>query len=380
MKNTKKKKKMNPPLYLPHEVIIEILLRLPVKSLISFKCVCKLWFSLISDPHFANSHFQLASATQTQTRRIVYLVNHEPRSIDFEDSLDIVNNASVLRNLTFVRQEHFSDLVIKGSCRGFILLHCGSHIALWNPSTGFHKQIPLCSYSFGAHPDDLCGLGYDKLRDEYLVVLMCCYPRLGDVSSHLEFFSLTDNKWKEIEGTHFPYRNGSDKPIVGLFYNTAIHWSVVRHDLWMQVIVAFDLIERRLSNIPFPDDFDRMYVSHDCGLWVFGEFLSLWVIDYLKNNGTVEIWVMNEYTVQSSWTKTLVLPIHFIPSEFFFPLCSTKSGEIIGTDDACGLVRYDDKGQWLEYLFDSDERGGYEMAVYTESLLSLPEPGDGEQA
>ena len=48
------------------------------------------------DPHFVNSHFQLASATHTQTRRIVYVVDQEPRSIDFEDSLDIDNNAFVL--------------------------------------------------------------------------------------------------------------------------------------------------------------------------------------------------------------------------------------------------------------------------------------------
>jgi hypothetical protein len=122
------------------------------------------------DPHFVNSHFQLTSATHTQTRRIVYVVDQEPRSIDFEDSLDIDNNASVLRSLTFLRQEPFSDIVIKGSCRGFILFNNGSHIYLWNPSTGLHKQIPRCSYSFGVHPDDLCGLGYDESRDEYLVL------------------------------------------------------------------------------------------------------------------------------------------------------------------------------------------------------------------
>lgn len=47
-------------MHVPHELIIQILLRLPVKSLIHFKCVRKLWFSLISnDSHFANSHFQL---------------------------------------------------------------------------------------------------------------------------------------------------------------------------------------------------------------------------------------------------------------------------------------------------------------------------------
>ncbi|MCI78144.1 F-box protein, partial [Trifolium medium] len=37
----------------------------------------------------------------------------------------------------------------------------------------------------------------------------------------------------------------------------AIHWSAIRHDLSMHVIVAFDLMERRLSDIPFPDDFGR---------------------------------------------------------------------------------------------------------------------------
>jgi hypothetical protein len=60
--------KMNPLQYLPHELIIQILLRLPVKSLLRFKCVCKLWLTLISDAHFANSHFQI---TATHTRRIM---------------------------------------------------------------------------------------------------------------------------------------------------------------------------------------------------------------------------------------------------------------------------------------------------------------------
>ncbi|MCI40987.1 F-box/kelch-repeat protein, partial [Trifolium medium] len=39
--------------FLPEELIIQILLRLPVRSLIEFKCVCKSWKTLISDPKFA---------------------------------------------------------------------------------------------------------------------------------------------------------------------------------------------------------------------------------------------------------------------------------------------------------------------------------------
>ncbi|KAK2368818.1 F-box/kelch-repeat protein [Trifolium repens] len=76
-------------LHLPYELIIEILLRLPVKSLISFKCVCKSWFSIISDSYFANLHFELTSATHTQ--RVLFISStspHQFRSIDLELSHD----------------------------------------------------------------------------------------------------------------------------------------------------------------------------------------------------------------------------------------------------------------------------------------------------
>ncbi|MCH80043.1 F-box family protein [Trifolium medium] len=133
----------------------------------------------------------------------------------------------------------------------------------------------------------------------------------------------------------------------------AIHWLAFRHDLSMDVIVVFDLMERKLLEMPLPNALRRYTLYYD--LWVFGEFLSLWVKNCDNNPLTVEIWVMNEYTVHSSWTKTLVLPIDFIPTEYFLPLHSTKSGDIIGTNDARGLVKYNDKGQLLEHQFYSDE-------------------------
>ncbi|KAI8566693.1 hypothetical protein RHMOL_Rhmol02G0062100 [Rhododendron molle] len=47
---------------LPYEINVEILLRLPVKSLLRFTCACKSWRSLISDPKFAKTHLSLASS------------------------------------------------------------------------------------------------------------------------------------------------------------------------------------------------------------------------------------------------------------------------------------------------------------------------------
>ena len=55
---------------------------LPVKSLLRFKLVSKLWLSLILDPDFAKSHFERAS------NRLLCIADHEVRSIDFEASFD----------------------------------------------------------------------------------------------------------------------------------------------------------------------------------------------------------------------------------------------------------------------------------------------------
>ncbi|RZB52373.1 hypothetical protein D0Y65_048728 [Glycine soja] len=44
------------------ELIEEILSRIPVKPLIQFKCVCKGWNSLMSDPYFIKLHLSKSAA------------------------------------------------------------------------------------------------------------------------------------------------------------------------------------------------------------------------------------------------------------------------------------------------------------------------------
>jgi F-box interacting protein len=262
-------------LYLPPDLIIQILLWLPVKSLICFKSVCKLWLTLISDPIFANLHFQLA---QTNSTRIISISAVPPqiRSIDFEA---LLNDDSASPNPNLSLPQSYFPLQMKGSCRGFIFLHCSSNNYLWNPSTGFLKQIPLSSIDsrFGAYfLRYLYGFGYDQSRDDYLVVLLSYDPAVpAHFSSHLEIFSLTDNTWKENEDTHFPYIGAYSYPSAGLLFNGAIHWFVTHRGSCMQVIVAFDLMERKLLEITIPYAFVGNHIASDIGLWVFGEFLTM---------------------------------------------------------------------------------------------------------
>ncbi|XP_058733747.1 F-box/kelch-repeat protein At3g06240-like [Vicia villosa] len=345
-------------LYLPHELIILILLKLPVNSVIRFKLVCKLWFSLISDPHFASSHFEHAAS---HSRKIVWMERFcNIRSIDFEGSM-----SNVSPNINFSTPP-FLFPTIKGSCRGFIYVHTRRTIYIWNPTTGSHIEIPISPFESNNKSntlDNLYGFGYDRSRDDYLVVACCYDPDLYNISSLLQFFSFRDHKWREVEGPHGSYRIESEKE--GSLCNGAIHWTAYRHYDDLKVIVAFDLMERNLLEIPFSDEFE-LGLSSD--VWVFGEFLSVWT----QNNDTVEIFVMKEYKVHSSWTKTLVFPIINNDLSYFIPVCHTKSGDILGTADG-KFVKLNVEGQVLEITSNGDSYGcGFQAVVYTESLLSLP--------
>jgi F-box interacting protein len=246
-------------------------------------------------------------------------------------------------------------------------------------------KIPLSPIrsNIGKYHSYLYGFGYDHSRDDYLLVSLSYVPTLGVhiSSSHLEIFSLRDNAWKEIEDTRsLPYLSPyHHSPKEGCLFNGAIHWFFYRRYSLRMLIVAFDLMERKLLEIPLPDGFG-CFLPH-MGLWVFGEFLSLWTM----RNGIIEIWVMKEYKVHSSWTKIPAdFPIGVIPDDFpigaipyFSPIYSTKNGDIIGTIGGTRLVKYNGKGQILERCFYCDYQRGSQVVMYTESLLSLP--GDHEE-
>ncbi|RHN59199.1 putative F-box domain-containing protein [Medicago truncatula] len=253
-----KKKKTRP--YLPHELIIQILIWLLVKSLIRFKCICKLWFSLISDPNFANSHFQLTTTTHTPRIMCISPLSHEIRSIGFEAFLNDDDPASL--NINFSLRGPYFPVEIRGSCRGFILLYCHPIIYIWNPSTGFKKQIPVSPFrsKLAAYCRiDIHGFGYDQSRDDYL------------------FFSFRDNTWKETESTPFPYAVIPSRR-KGLLFNGVVHWLALRRNLGWIVILTFDLMEKKLFEMPLPNNVDHRALVHS-GLWVFGEFLSLWAMN-----------------------------------------------------------------------------------------------------
>ncbi|XP_057434706.1 F-box/kelch-repeat protein At3g23880-like isoform X2 [Lotus japonicus] len=306
------------------DLIIEILLRLPVKSIVRFKAVCKLWRSLISDPLFASLHFQRAAPS------LLFADSHAIRTIDLEGPLQS-HRVSQPINCHFLSNYHDLSLPrncisIHGSCRGFLLITWIRNIGyqhpwndslyLWNPSTHVHKPILSSPVVDTNVFDHLYGFGYHSLTDDYLVVRVpvtdCYQPtHLPDV----QFFSLRANMWKYTEGVDLPPLT-TIEPCHGLLFNEAIHWA---------------------------------------------------------RDGTCEIWVMKKYKVQTSWTKTVLST-----GSFHFPICSTKGGDIV-LHSGTKVKKYSDEGVEQEEQLEYPNHCGLldaSVPIYTESMLSLPDVSD----
>ncbi|RYQ78873.1 hypothetical protein HN873_049913 [Arachis hypogaea] len=80
---------------LPLELIHIILLRVPLKQLGRLKCVSKLWNTLISDPHFAESHLHLPAAP---THVCLFISNYSKTcSVDIDAAFHDYNCATAAK-------------------------------------------------------------------------------------------------------------------------------------------------------------------------------------------------------------------------------------------------------------------------------------------
>ena len=143
--------------------------------------------------------------------------------------------------------------------------------------------------------------------------------------------------------------------------NGAIHWLALRvdgPDSSDEVIIAFDMAEESLNEVPMPDGFNDEFF----GLIVLGGRLSL--IDMNCCYAT-EIWMMEEYGVKSSWIKSITVSID--EGDFFFPICFTEGGEVLGIDGDVGLMKYNGNGEVTKHY----EVLGMDATMYTEFSFSF---------
>ncbi|KAL6344389.1 hypothetical protein AAG906_039645 [Vitis piasezkii] len=372
---------------LTQDIIVEILLRLPVKSLIRFRCVCKQWLSLITDPKFTKLHLTRAidKGNYLDNRRfLVCIYVNIDRAVDAVSPSvrgQIVGYCKGMVCMDFELNTSIYTVVndnacvgigfcsigyqLVGSCNGIICSVYGFNtFYLLNPSIREHKTLPYpgeihfgrAFYGYLLH-----GFGYDSSTDDYKLFRGSYSP----VKSTIEIFSLKTNSWRRIQ--EFPTYHPSQHS--GVFVNTALHWATdkVSDGDGMHLgnrVVSFDLKEEKFMEVPLPDE---TCIGSCPTLGVLGGDLSM--IQHHVDDSH-QIWRMKEYGVKHSWTKLIRLPPS--PITKVVPFDYTKDGDIVVLVNKLELAIYNSKTEALENiaLVAPQSDYWYRVALYMETLIS----------
>lgn len=294
---------------LPFELITEILCRLPVKSLVKLKCVCKPWNSLISDSKFTRKHFRMS----TMNPNLIL----KSRKYSPEFSHTIYPLRSIFTNVTTDGKQikfpfnsldfHYRIGGMVGSCDGILcFVYKGSEnssiqTVLWNPSIRKYNTLPSLEIPLNHFPG--FGFGYDRFTDSYKVVAVFRYKcdSSHDYKTQVKVHTLGTNSWRLIGD--FPYGT-SAFPLrsSGEFVSGKLNWLVYPDDsVTVRPIVSLDLGTEDYQEILQPDCGEEgIEMVNSSTLGVLRDCLCI-----LRGQ---DIWLMKEYGNRDSWTKFATVP------------------------------------------------------------------------
>ncbi|XVF30675.1 hypothetical protein REPUB_Repub16aG0078800 [Reevesia pubescens] len=229
-------------------LLTEILLKLPTKPLLKFKCVSKQWLSLISDPHFCLSHTRHHQSNGFLTPTDLLLkwfytlpsefdvvpIKHDSR-VPFFDYMNYAPNINVLQ-----------------SCYGLFLCESVvdspkdviSRYFICNPTTKKFKELSFPKNPFQGSTFYI-SLAFDPLKSPHYKIV--CVRKVSDKPSkyQLDIYSSETDSWS-LSRISFDVKD-SIKFEDAVFCNGKIHWSCHwEHSLY------FDVENESLETLPMP--------------------------------------------------------------------------------------------------------------------------------
>ncbi|WOG86325.1 hypothetical protein DCAR_0205527 [Daucus carota subsp. sativus] len=312
------------------ELQIEIFLKLPVKSLLLCKCVCKHFRCVIQNPNFVRTH--LASINRSDSQSLVllhsgwhsfYQLRHYLLSVDVNNTKQVLSCLPLNPPIPII-DTSFRYSVI-GSCNGLICVaiwYQYDHtfddanaktpdfsIQLWNPVIRQCRFLP--KHQSTCKPDVL-EFGYVPEINDYVIV------KVGSPGFDIEVYKMSADSWTTI---HCNYFAGVDSiPTVyrvqtPVFLNGSFHWATKRSKQHRtnetDYIVYYKVKDEKVGIMNVFDNYSAIFdivVDDDersfdeWKLSVIDERLAM--IHWCGERGNLfEVWVMNDYGIDNSWTR-----------------------------------------------------------------------------
>ncbi|KAM5575219.1 F-box/kelch-repeat protein [Rosa sericea] len=394
--------------YLPKECLTEILVRVPVKSLLRFRCVSKTWDSLISSPAFITTHLNHAHHKASHGERSnhqfilfrhysccdsiseddhgyrTYITSKEEECFALhKDDESFPHNPTLKLNPPHNSSEKYFPIV--GSMNGIVCMINWNECVFWNPSlnktmktsfeTGFPSFFPV---------KHLLGLGCDPITNDLKLVRLF-YSKEHVVPPLVEIFTLSTNSWREVSVPGPMYIVVQSKSSPQAFVSGAFHWVAYtppQQGSICNVIVAFDMANEVFYEIALPSCLASKRHLNMTVVLLNGS-LSL-VPDnevYGDSYYSSSVWIMKEYGVAESWTKLFDIDIG--EQEVRRVITFRNNGELLLISNLGELLSYEPYTQettdlhFGRYISNSDvptyKTGSYFVDTHMESLVLLNE-------
>ncbi|KAJ8747797.1 hypothetical protein K2173_006950 [Erythroxylum novogranatense] len=366
--------------YLPPEVVVDILMRVPVKSLLCCKCVCKSWNSIISSPEFITNHLKQTTARSRRNPFLFLKYISKPFTEKscwiYRDNDEEFSVHSQMEHPCKIRSWNNGFI---GSCDGVICLsndekHYLVHPLLWNPSIRRYLRLPRplipCHTSNNIY-GVIAGFGFDSQNNDYKVVRIVNVRRSMVINKKLkhpievEIYSLNARSWKMIGACVDPFGMcfGNMQPTL---LNGIVHWLVYRlvNQKEYNSVLTFDFKKELFDSINLP----KIVVTewNELSVTVCQKSLGVFHLDDHHCN----IWVMQEYGVVDSWIKIFIIDRRGVIER---PLCFRSNGEILMESVNDKLITYDAEEQKIYDLGIIGFGGWCRAESYVESLVLLNE-------
>lgn len=350
------------------EMVTEVLARLPLKSLLRFRCVCKSWKSLISSPDFAHLHLARYHHDSDDNTSIFTLSRGNDRwmlrcSHTFSKITTISGRNQPDNDFKWPENYYASGY----SVNGLLLLSkprwsedpklVRTEIMLCNPVIGKVHKLPTIEFC-----GTTLGLGFDPSNNDYKVVAIA---RIPSISVHVYTFST--GTWRNINNYSEGIEYGRYSP--SILIEGTIVW-VINYYQKGSRMMSFDVKCEVFDYIALPPDDStcwRYPVVHRKGV-------GLLDLDLLGNHSS-SLWVMEKGHTPGNWSKLYTVDLQgaCVPDM----ICFKKNGQLIFATSKEGVRRYDFETQHMKHLMKSHSfYSGHSFVLkyctlYKESLVLL---------
>ncbi|WCJ25916.1 F-box and associated interaction domains-containing protein [Euphorbia peplus] len=356
---------------LPEDILIDILLRLPLKSLSILKTVCKSLCCIIKSTQFVKLHLNRAHSTRyNQHKDVLGLLIPSSEG----------SNCCVLYNIqnpdsTILAKEirlPFKLLEVCNYCDGLICFNIAERdILLWNPSLPkeYYKIIPMKT-----KPAFLVGIGYDSTTDDYKIVRVPKFMYKGSRYPFVEVFSQKNSSWKTRKiSKNFTYQLQGKKSI---YTRNRLHWIGSPYgSKVIESIVYFDMVEERLNRLNVPE-----CLNVPCELVSIFNYKDTIAITDCKT-----LWVLVGYNeMKNSWNIFKLPEFKYSDAElhssirYYYDRCFTRDGKLLIQLEQGGLKTYDLEDGYIRnveirgdnLIYQKDFINWFDASPYVESLVS----------